>query len=42
MELARQYSDVDIQAKLDQFAAQELRLVTEPDSEFRFHSGPPS
>lgn len=42
LELARQYSDVDIQAKLDQFAAQELRLVTEPDSEFRFHSGPPS
>ena len=39
--LAREYSDKDIAPKLEQIAAEESRLVTEPDKEFRFHSGPP-
>ena len=40
--LAREYSDKDIGPKLEQVAAEESRLVSEPDAEFRFHSGPPS
>ena len=40
--LAREYSDKDIGPKLEQIAAEESRLVSEPDTEFRFHSGPPS
>ena len=40
--LARAYSDKDIEPKLEQVAAEESRLVSEPDAEFRFHSGPPS
>ena len=39
--LARQYSDKDIGPKLEQIAAEEGRLISEPDSVFRFHSGPP-
>ncbi len=31
-----------IDARLDELKQLEARLVTEPDSEFRFHSGPPS
>ena len=40
--LARQYSDKDIGLKLEEVAAEEGRLVIEPDEEFRFHSGPPA
>ena len=39
--LAREYSDKDIGPKLKQVAAEESRLVSEPDAQFRFHSGPP-
>tara|TARA_B110000858_G_scaffold198006_1_gene261992 strand:- start:12578 stop:13183 length:606 start_codon:yes stop_codon:yes gene_type:complete len=40
--LAREYSDEDIGLRLEQIAAEEFRLVSEPDEEFRFHSGPPA
>ena len=40
--LARQYPDKDIGLKLEEVAAEEGRLVLEPDEEFRFHSGPPA
>lgn len=40
--LARQYSDKDIGLKLEEVAAEEGRLVLEPDEKFRFHSGPPA
>lgn len=40
--LAREYSDEDIAPKLEQVSAEESRLVSEPDAEFRFHSGPPA
>ncbi|PCI74193.1 MAG: tRNA-(ms[2]io[6]A)-hydroxylase [SAR86 cluster bacterium] len=39
--LAREYSDKDIGPKLEQIAAEESRLISEPDAQFRFHSGPP-
>jgi tRNA-(ms[2]io[6]A)-hydroxylase len=39
--LAREYSDKDIGPKLEEVAAEEGRLVSEPDEKFRFHSGPP-
>ena len=39
--LAREYSRGDIGPKLAQVAAEEQRLICEPDAEFRFHSGPP-
>lgn len=34
--------ETEIGARLDELKQLEARLVTEPDSEFRFHSGPPS
>ena len=40
--LAREYSDEDIGLRLEQIATEEFRLVSEPDEEFRFHSGPPA
>ena len=40
--LARKYSVVDIAEKIAEIAAAEHRLISLPDSEFRFHSGPPS
>jgi tRNA-(ms[2]io[6]A)-hydroxylase len=40
--LAREYSDKDIGPKLEEVAAEEGRLVSEPDEKFRFHSGPPA
>ena len=33
--------ETEIDARLDELKQLEARLVTEPDSEFRFHSGPP-
>ncbi len=41
LSLAREYSGSDIGPKLELIAAEEYRLVTEADSQFRFHSGPP-
>ncbi|GJM13827.1 MAG: tRNA-(ms[2]io[6]A)-hydroxylase [Pseudohongiella sp.] len=40
--LAREYSANDIEAKIEEVAATEHRLICEPDREFRFHSGPPA
>lgn len=34
--------ETEIGARLDELKQLEARLVTEPDNEFRFHSGPPS
>ncbi len=34
--------ETEIDARLDELKQLEARLVTEPDNEFRFHSGPPS
>jgi tRNA 2-(methylsulfanyl)-N6-isopentenyladenosine37 hydroxylase len=39
--LAWEYSAVDIAEKIAEIAAAEHRLISLPDSEFRFHSGPP-
>lgn len=41
LSLARAYSEIEIDRKLERFSAEECRLISEPDSEFRFHSGPP-
>jgi len=38
--LARQYDAARVDAFLPDLLALEARLVTEPDTEFRFHSGP--
>ncbi|MGB5624500.1 MAG: tRNA isopentenyl-2-thiomethyl-A-37 hydroxylase MiaE [Woeseiaceae bacterium] len=35
-------SDADIEARLLELKAVEARLVSDPDPEFRFHSGPPA
>jgi tRNA-(ms[2]io[6]A)-hydroxylase len=32
---------VDVDRRIDAFAAQEAELIAAPDAEFRFHSGPP-
>jgi tRNA-(ms[2]io[6]A)-hydroxylase len=34
-------SGLDLAARIEAFAAQEAELVSTPDAEFRFHSGPP-
>ena len=39
--LAKDNWDGDIAAKVALFSEEEGRLILEPDSEFRFHSGPP-
>ncbi|MDX1455507.1 MAG: tRNA-(ms[2]io[6]A)-hydroxylase [Gammaproteobacteria bacterium] len=41
LSLAGQASDEDIQPRIEFFAALEMELNTRPDSELRFHSGPP-
>ncbi|NGP52452.1 tRNA isopentenyl-2-thiomethyl-A-37 hydroxylase MiaE [Thioalkalivibrio sp. XN8] len=41
LELARGFADADLDARIDQIRAVENRLATEPDTELRFHSGPP-
>lgn len=42
IELARaEGGDRDVDNRLDTLKAMEARLVTEPDTQFRFHSGPP-
>lgn len=40
LNLARQASDEPIEPRVKVFAALEKKLVQEPDTEFRFHSGP--
>jgi len=42
LELAQQYSSIDIESKIDMFIAYENALITDVDSDFRFHSGMPS
>jgi tRNA-(ms[2]io[6]A)-hydroxylase len=38
---AAKRAQVELQPRLEQFAALEAQLVLEPDALFRFHSGPP-
>jgi len=40
LDLARRYADGPIDDRLDGMLAADAELVTSPDSEFRFHSGP--
>ena len=44
LELARRAAaraGIDVATRIETFAAEEAQLVTAPDGEFRFHSGPP-
>jgi tRNA 2-(methylsulfanyl)-N6-isopentenyladenosine37 hydroxylase len=38
---SREFPDEEIAARLEVFSAREAELVTSPDDELRFHSGPP-
>ena len=38
---AAKRAGLDLQARIEEFAALEAELMTEPDPVFRFHSGPP-
>lgn len=40
--LARTYAQGPIEARVAHFAEVEAELITRPDTEFRFHSGPPA
>ncbi len=40
LKLAERYSDTPLTPRLERFLAAEATLVTDPDSTFRFHSGP--
>lgn len=40
LKLAERYSDTPLTPRLERFLAAEAALVTDPDSTFRFHSGP--
>ena len=40
LKLAERYSDAPLRPRLERFLAAEAALVTDPDSTFRFHSGP--
>jgi tRNA-(ms[2]io[6]A)-hydroxylase len=42
LDLARQFSDEDIQPRIDHFRQLENELILSPDEQFRFHSGLPS
>jgi tRNA 2-(methylsulfanyl)-N6-isopentenyladenosine37 hydroxylase len=42
LQLAERYAAAPIDGKLREILREEERLVTRPDSEFRFHSGPPA
>jgi tRNA-(ms[2]io[6]A)-hydroxylase len=39
---AAKRAGVALQARIEEFAALEAELITQPDPQFRFHSGPPS
>jgi tRNA-(ms[2]io[6]A)-hydroxylase len=41
LDFARERAPLDWQARLAELAAREAELATTPDSELRFHSGPP-
>ncbi|MGB6354820.1 MAG: tRNA isopentenyl-2-thiomethyl-A-37 hydroxylase MiaE, partial [Steroidobacteraceae bacterium] len=38
---AAKRAGVELQARIEAFASLEAQLITAPDAEFRFHSGPP-
>ncbi|MXW51206.1 MAG: tRNA-(ms[2]io[6]A)-hydroxylase [Gammaproteobacteria bacterium] len=40
LNLAERYADTPLTPRLERFLAAETALITNPDSEFRFHSGP--
>ena len=40
LKLAERYSDAPLRPRLERFLSAEAALVTDPDSTFRFHSGP--
>jgi len=40
LKLAEQYADFDISERINYFRAIEADLITQPDTAFRFHSGP--
>lgn len=42
LKLASKYSDDSIESRVVEFASIERGLIEDPDSEFRFHSGPPA
>ncbi|MDB4837615.1 tRNA-(ms[2]io[6]A)-hydroxylase [Marinomonas sp.] len=42
LELAKEYSDEPIDDRIEFFRELEHKLITEPDTEFRMHSGPPA
>jgi tRNA-(ms[2]io[6]A)-hydroxylase len=42
LELAAGFAGDDLEARIDAIREAENRLVTEPDTELRFHSGPPA
>ena len=39
--LAEHYAEAPVSDRLERLLAEEARLVTAPDADFRFHSGPP-
>lgn len=41
LDLAQRYSETSIDAKVAQVLERDAQLISEPDTEFRFHSGPP-
>ena len=42
LELAKEYANEPIEARIEFFRELEHKLIIEPDTEFRMHSGPPS
>jgi tRNA-(ms[2]io[6]A)-hydroxylase len=42
LELARGFAAADLEARIEEIRWVENRLATEPDTELRFHSGPPA
>ena len=42
LELARGFACVGLEARIEQLRIEENRLATSPDTELRFHSGPPA
>jgi len=42
LELARGYSDSPLNSRIQEFRGLEAALITDPDPEFRFHSGTPA
>ena len=40
LDLADKYADSSIESRLEFFLLKDQKLVCDPDTEFRFHSGP--